>query len=329
MRIGTTALLFIACCTGLSFGQVPQGLSKPAGSNRVTLTVRTRLADDRPLNLPAQVQVISGLGAPIAHTFTRDDGRVEFRDIPSGIYRIRVSGSGIETVTSDPFDIGDNDRTHYESVTVRLSRNNTISGAMTVSSQELALPPKAKEEMGKGIDAFAKGDVSGATAHIQKAIEIFPGYDAAHYSLGVILVSQGDKAAAEKEFEKSVEVNGQFVPGYISMARLKFATNESEGLKLLRKALTIDPNNVEGLVLLARVQFNRGDFESALATAKRTHALPHDHFADIHLIAAEIYQKQNRNAEAVAESELYLKEYPGSPRAQQVRAAVEQIKSRN
>jgi tetratricopeptide (TPR) repeat protein len=97
----------------------------------------------------------------------------------------------------------------------------------------------------------------------------------------------------------------------------------------LQKALTIDPNNLEGLALQARVQFNQGKFDEALATIDKVHAMPHEHFADVHLIAAEIYQKQNRNAEALAESESYLKEFPASLRASQVRKAMEQIKSRN
>ena len=218
---------------------------------------------------------------------------------------------------------------HFESVSVTLTKDSPITGVPTVSSEELGVPPRARDEMGKGMDAFSKGDVNSATAHIQKAIEIFPRYASAYYNLGVIYVGQGDKAAAEKQFEKSVEVNEHFVPGYLSLARLRFSSREAEALSLLQKALTIDPNNVEGLALLARIQFDKNDFDSALATVKMAHALPHDHFAEIHLIAAEIYQKQSRNAEAIAESELYLKEYPDSPRAQQVRNAMQQIQSRN
>ena len=76
------------------------------------------------------------------------------------------------------------------------------------------------------------------------------------------------------------------------------------------------------------MQFKRGEFQEALATINKVHAMPHEKFADVHLIAAEIYQKENRNAEALAESESYLKEYPDSPRALQVREAMAQIKSR-
>ena len=125
-----------------------------------------------------------------------------------------------------------------------------------------------------------------------------------------------------------MEVDAHFVPGFIILARMKTAAQNTEAMGLLDKALAIDPNNLEALALLARLQFDRGDFDSALATVQKVHAQPHDHFAEVHLIAAEIYQKRNRNAEAIAESEMYLKEFPDSPHAPQVRAAMEQIKAR-
>jgi tetratricopeptide (TPR) repeat protein len=157
-----------------------------------------------------------------------------------------------------------------------------------------------------------------------------PGYTAQAYNnLGVILINQGDKTAAKAAFDKAVQIDDQFAPGYVNLARLLVSNHESEAIAVLQKALIIDPNNLEGLALQARVQFNKGEFEEALATVNKVHAMPHEHFADVHLIAAEIYQKQNRNAEAVAESETYLKEFPDSPRASQVRQAIAQIRSRN
>lgn len=312
----------------ITAAQVTQGAPRPNTNPRVTLTVRVRLPNDRPVPIPAEVQVISSFGISLAETFTRDDGRAEIAEIPPGTYRIRVSGSGLESVTSDPFDIGDNDRTHFEAVTVRLISEGTSGGAPTVSSQEFSIPQTARDQMEKGMDSFSRGNMQDATAQIQKAIQIFPGYALAYNNLGVVFISQGDKTSAEKAFQKSIEVDDHFVPGYINLARISASARGADAMSFLQKALSIDPNNLDALALLARLQFNQGDFASSLGTVQRVHSLPHEHYADVHLISAEIYQKQNRNPEAIAESELYLKEYPGSPRAQQVRSAIEVIRAR-
>lgn len=318
--------LALICGSLAVYGQVSPNPPRPP--NRITLTVRVKRPDGRALQIPAAVEVISSFGVSLAENFTHDDGLVEFLDIPSGTYRLRVSGAGLETVTGEPFDIGDNDRTHFESVAARFAPDASSSGSPTVSSQDFAVPAKARDEMEKGMDAFAKGDAKNAGLHIEQAIQIYPRYALAYYNLGVVLGSQGDRPAAEAAFQKSVEADTHFVPGFIILARMKSATENVQAMGLLEKALAIDPNNLDALALLARLQFNRGDFDAALATVQKVHAQPHEHFADVHLIAAEIYQKRNRNAEALAESEMYLKESPDSPRAAQVRAAMEQIKAR-
>jgi Tfp pilus assembly protein PilF len=331
MRIRIAGLLFIFCFSALSLAQVPRGVPRPSGATKMTLTIRVRLPNDQPISTAAQVQLLSGMGSAITETFTNADGRVEFNDISPGIYRIKVSGADIETTTSDAFDIGDNDRTHSEIVRVKpipRAGSSAPRGRPTISSQQLNIPEKARNELEKGMDAFSKGDSKKAAAKMERAIEIFPRYAEAYNNLGVIRIKQGDKAAAKAAFEKAVQIDDHLAPGYVNLARLLVSNRESEAIAMLQKALTIDSDNLEGLAFQARVQFNKGEFKDALATINKIHGMPHEHFADVHLIAAEIYQKENRNAEAVAESESYLKEYPDSPRAPQVRQAMAQIKSR-
>jgi Tfp pilus assembly protein PilF len=322
-------LLSIFCLSTFSFSQIPSG-PPPHPPNKITLTVRVKLPNDQPIATAAQVRLVSGMGDAIAETFTHADGRVEFTDVASGLYRIKVSSPDIETTTSDSFDIGENDRTHSEIIHVKPIRagSSTPAGAPTISSQQLNIPEKARNELEKGMDAFSKGDSKKAAAHMEKAIQIFPKYAQAYNNLGVIRINQEDKTAAKAAFEKSVEIDDHFAPGFVNLARLLVSSKESEAVTMLQKGLAIDPNNLEGLALQSRIQLKQSKFDEALATINKVHAMPHENFADVHLIAAEIYQKQNRNAEALAESETYLKEYPDSPRAAQVRQAMAQIRSR-
>ena len=336
MRIFRATLLFVFSfhIAGFAQGSGPFIFLSPGGGN-ADLYVRVRLPDDRPYLVPVQVQILSVDGIATSEGFTRDEGLAEFHDIHEGRHSIRLSGDGIETTTSNSFEIIVNERTHSEYVYVKLivkdkENAGTQNGKPTVSSQELNVPKRAKNELEKGMDAFNKGDTKMAVANFEKAIEIYPQYAQAYNNLGVVRIAQGDKPGSKQAFTRAVKINDHFAPGYVNLARMALVDNMlADAAPLLEKALAIDPNNLEGLALQARVQFLGGLYEQALVTVNKVHSLPHVRFAEVHLVAAEVYQKQDRNADAITECQMYLKEFPDSPRAAQVRQAMSQIQARS
>ena len=94
------------------------------------------------------------------------------------------------------------------------------------------------------------------------------------------------------------------------------------------KALVSDPNNPEALTLLAREELQTKQYDKAIYNARKVHSLPHEHYPEVHIIAGDALLYQNKNAEAVKEYELYLKEDPDSPNAAQVRTAMAQIQAK-
>jgi len=80
--------------------------------------------------------------------------------------------------------------------------------------------------------------------------------------------------------------------------------------------------------MLSEQQLLSGEYDKAIATARKVHSMPHEHLAQVHLICGDALQHQGKNAEALAEYELYLKEYPDSPQVAQVRAAMAQLQAR-
>jgi Tfp pilus assembly protein PilF len=299
-------------------------------TSRAELTIRVRLANEQPPPLPIQVQLLTVNGISITQTFTHGDGQAVFRDTPEGSYRVQVSGSEYETYTSDAFNILHNEGAHSETIRINLKPSATAKKPNTViSSGELQVPGKAREQLEKAEKEFEAGAADDAIASLRKAIEIYPQYARAYNNLGVVLVSKGDASGALDAFRQSLKADDKFVPGMINLARLQLRQRDlREAQTFAEKALTVEPLNPEALTLLANVQFYQARFADAVATVNRIHAVPHDGFADAHLIAAEAYQKSGNNRQAIEECKLFLKENPKSPRAEQVRNAMKLLEAR-
>ncbi|HXZ80285.1 MAG TPA: tetratricopeptide repeat protein [Terriglobales bacterium] len=332
MRASLFTLTLIACSV-FSWAQrgAPPNVSRPA---EVRIQVVT--ANDRSIENAVQVELTSVDGVPIDTASTGGEGFALFHGMNPGSYRVRVSGTAIETTTSDVFAIMPGEGMHREVVHVNLraprgdqrAQASPTSGGPTISAAELNVPPKARNEMDKGMEAFTKGDLNKAVERFQKAVAIYPQYSQAYYNLGVTLMKMGDPIQAKDAFQKSVSVNDHFAPGYINLARLAVADkNFPDATVLLNKALAIAPNNLEALSLLASVQLMNQDLDQALATARKAHSIPHQGYADVHLVAADVLVLQHHEPEAIAEYETYLQEYPDSPRASQVRQALAKMQA--
>ena len=53
--------------------------------------------------------------------------------------------------------------------------------------------------------------------------------------------------------------------------------------------------------------------------------MPHQNFAVVHYIAARAYERENRVPDAILELQIFLKEEPTGPRADQVRAELTRL----
>ena len=197
-----------------------------------------------------------------------------------------------------------------------------------ISASELNVPPKAKKELEKGMEAFDKGDLKKSEEHLRKAVEIYPKYARGWNNLGVILMREGDRAGAIDAWQKSIAADSKFPSGYLNMARVEMKDKKMpEAADYIARAAACDPNNPDVLALRASEELLTGQFEKALADAQRVHGMPHAHLADVHLISAEALLHMNKNADALKEYEVYLKENPDSPNAAAVRTEMAQIQA--
>lgn len=300
---------------------------------RCQLTIRVRTAQDRNYDAPARVELLNPAGTPMDVRYTSGAGSADFMVMSGANYRVRVSGDGIETLTTAEFSVLDREQVHMETVNVKLvqaaDQQQQQPGPPTISVAEINVPPKAREEMQKGTEAFVRGDMKKAQERFEKAIADYPQYARAYTNLGVIAIKAGDRAKAKEMFAKSIEVNDKFLPGYVNLARMDYQDkNYPEAESLLKKVMALNPSMPDALALLASSEFMNKEYDKALADARRTHALPgHEQFADVHLVAGKVLEMQNHPQDAIEEYQLFLKENPTSPRVPMVQQELAQLQA--
>jgi Tfp pilus assembly protein PilF len=300
------------------------------------LTVRVRTAQDRTFDTPLQVELLSPQGTPMMAVHVSGESPAQFQVMPANTYRLRVSGVGVETTTTDPIYIEEWEHNHTETINVNLidtsEQRKAASGAdgsPTVSLAEMNIPSKAREELQKGTEAFTKGDMKKAQEHFEKAAAIYPQYARAYTNLGVIAIKDGNRAKAREMFSKSISVDEGFLPGYVNLARMDFQDHDyRECETLLQKVMSVNPSMTDAVALLASAEYVNKEYDKALADALRVHRLAnHEQFADVHLIAGQVYEMQNRPQDALVQYQLFLKESPNSPRVPMVQKQVAQLQA--
>jgi tetratricopeptide (TPR) repeat protein len=296
------------------------------------LTVKVVTNNERSTEMAIQIDVLSPEGL-IVTTINMFGGNSQSVLVTTGkAYRLRVSGTGIDTITTPNFDISPLEADHTEVVHVKLAKQETeesTPGAATISVSEMNVPKMATAEMKKGLDAYSKGEMENASGHFEKAAADYPRYARAYDMLGAIAIQRHNRAKARELFSKSIQVDADFYPAYIDLARLDVQDKRyTESESLLAKAITLKPWMPGAIALMATTEFANGEYNKALADVERTHALPnHEEFAEIHVMAGKALRKENHPNEAITQFQLFLKEKPNSPESENIRKEIASIQA--
>lgn len=311
----------------------PLVLAQTESSGNCDLSVRVRTGDERSIETQIQVDVLSPLGVVLATAHIVGAEPAQFRVNNGRTYRLKVSGIGVETVTTSYFEINPLELAHTETVRVKpeshTSAGESPSGSSTISVSELSIPRKASAEMSRGMDAYSKRDMEKAAAHFEKAIAEYPRYARAYDMLGAIAIKGSNRIKARELFSKSIEADSAFLPGYVDLARMdlqdqNYAASES----LLAKVIAANPFMPDAVALLATVEFANKEYDKAFADVQRTHALPnHQQFAEVHAMAGKVYRMQNHPQAAMVQFQLFLIEKPDSPEGENVRALLASLQA--
>jgi len=298
------------------------------------LAVRVRTSDERSIEASIKVDLFSPESQGVIATAHIIGGELAHFQIANGrTYRLAVSGTGIEAVTTSYFEINPLEPAHTETVYVKPENQKpaeeSTAASPTISVSELNAPKKASTEMNKGLEAYSKGDMEKAAAHFEKALTGYPRYARAYDMLGVIAIKHSDRIKARELFSKSIQADSTFCPAYLDLARLDLLDRDyAESESLLAKVIALNPTMPDAVALLATTEFANREYDKALVDVDRTHALRnHEPFAEVHLMAGKVLRMQNHLEAAIAQFQLFLKEKPDSPQVESVREVLASLKA--
>ncbi len=308
------------------------------GSDRntnVSIQVRVMFDNERPAADQIRVQLLTDSGVPVANSFTNTDGRASFWITFPGAFRVEVSGISLMGVASTAFHVEDMDKskTVFVRVKPKMASNSTASNPKVpavTSAADLRVPNDARKAFHKGMEAWEAKEFPKAAEQFEKAVALFPEYDTAFNNLGVMYIRLNQPEKARAAFERSVALNDKNADGDRNLARMLMDEgNFTRAEDLLKKSLVVEPLNPVTLTLLCAAEMETGEFDAALATARKVHQLPHEGYPLSHYVAGQALEHEGRKQEAYTEYETYLHEAPSGPEAPQVRSALARLTAAN
>jgi tetratricopeptide (TPR) repeat protein len=258
------------------------------------------------------------------------DGYFEVRGLPSGTYEISIEEQGYQPFRST---------VQFDGTSLKLELNLVSftpppapRNANTVPVRELMIPGKAKEEYRKGLLSLAKKELVQSLSHFTRAVRAFPGYFEALYHQGVVETDLGHNEEAMQAFQAAINLSGGryakavFGVGYVHYLQ----GNTVQAETVTRRGLELDPNSVDGYVILgmALLRLNRPDEAEKSA---REALLRDPNMANAYLVLADSNARRGNYAEQIKDLDTYLRLDPtgsASKRAQEVREAARKILNR-
>ncbi len=208
--------------------------------------------------------------------------------------------------------------------TIVLKRVGLHEGS-TVSATALNAPEPARKAYGKGVNAMTEEKWPAAQKNFEKAVEIDPDYAQAWSDLGAVLERQSKATEARAAWEKAVQADPKYIKPYIQLARLDMVEKHPEdAITIAGKAVAMNPLEFPELYFVyAAANYNQKHLDVAEANARRATELDKNHEvprAEV-LLASVLIAKGDRSG-ALQHFKKYLEIVPKAQDADQIKRAI-------
>lgn len=132
------------------------------------------------------------------------------------------------------------------------------------------LHDRAVEHNAAAVDLIGEGDLDGARANLEVALEYNPRFAEAHANKGLIALRSGRLAEGEGLFRRAVTLNPDFAEAWTNLASISLYRNDAdEALSRAKRAVRVDPAFAEARVVLIRVLVAKGRLDEAREQVRR------------------------------------------------------------
>ena len=213
--------------------------------------------------------------------------------------------------------------------TVVLKRTGLHQGS-TVSASALNAPEPAKKAYGKGVNAMNDEKWDAAQKNFEKAVEIDPEYAQAWSDLGEVLQKKSQPTEARAALEKAVAADPKYIRPYVQLAMLDLQEKRPEDAAAIAgKAVAMNPLEFPELYFYNAVaNYNLKHLDVAEYSARRATELDSAHEiprAEV-LLGSVLIAKGDR-AGGVQHFRKYLELVPKAQDAEQIRKAIAQLEA--
>ncbi|MBZ5627258.1 MAG: tetratricopeptide repeat protein [Acidobacteriia bacterium] len=282
-------------------------------------------------NFPEPLMVILQVhGATIASAYTDGEGRFSFNAV-SNIYHVIINDERYEPVDKIVEIRPDVSPTNILQILLvsRETKAASQAGPYVVSSADLArnYPKNAVKEYERGVKLENEGKADEAIEHYRKAIKEGPNLAVAHNNLGSLLVGKSDFPAAQKELEQSMKLDPSDAKACFNMANLMLLTGRlPDAERYLQDGFRKQPDSAFGFFVQGSVKERTGNYADAERDLKRALQL-NPQMARAHLELVNLYLRQQRSSDAIAELRKFLQDAPTDPLAPKVRGVLQRLEA--
>jgi Flp pilus assembly protein TadD len=206
-------------------------------------------------------------------------------------------------------------------------QRSRVPDSALVSASDLGIPGRARKELEKANQSFAKQNWIQARDRLNKAISFYPAYAGAYNDLGVAYAHLGDVERERQALEKAIALDGHYTLAELNLGRMNIQEGKlPEAEAALDRAAALAPEDPRAFILLAYCQFLQKHFDDVIATSREAHKLSAAH-AFVHRAAARAFEHERQFDNAATELNLFLQEQPAGPAADAVRKELEIVQA--
>lgn len=298
----------------------PQQASDPSAQ---TVDLKCKIVNAQIEHSGAQwlIELRNAAGMPLRQARRMAGETFRFKNLVPGIYRIYLWGKGGRT-SSESIDLNLAPGQHSMEVTRDLEAPKTAaqSNRNQVSVRALATPKAALQELQRSQKSQLEGDEEGVTAHLKRAIEIYPDYTDAWNNLGAHYHRVGDYKQSIRCFTMVTELDPGFHLGWCNLGGSLLATGEFEkAIEANKTALSLRPRDVIASSQLALSYYYLHNYGEAKKHFKMVVNLDPAYPNSPQLYLAHIALAENSTDEAMDYLRSFLSYHPNSPDAPHAR----------
>lgn len=212
---------------------------------------------------------------------------------------------------------------------VPMMGQNFTSKEPIVSAHELSIPPKAQNQLSRGVAKLHKRDLQGSLRDFAAAIAIYPNYYEAYYDQGIAqsILRQNDQAL--DSFQKAIDLSEGKYPraefGYgLVLSRVgRFVEAEA----VIRRGLEEAPYISDGYVMLGVALLKQGRIDEAEKLARQSLAMGDAGAGKGYLLLSDIHANRKEYTAQVEDLDAYLSMNPDDPDGKVLRATRDAAKA--